>query len=350
MPRYPKSRSTARGHTLEAEVPGRWLRDHPLTTSGSAAGDRSPEAARLQAAVYSALGASQASRAARRRRISRAAGSARRSRSPATSRPCCKRHRGPVPRLRVVRQVGLEIRSGIRLRCAPPERTRLRPGGRGCAPSSPRSRNTSPAFRRSRSRTPASARGSAPTIERTRMFSEHAGNAGAQAHTPRTMRSIFTPARDARYSASMACGSTSAFILAMMRAGLPSRAFCCFAFDLGEDRLVQAERRLQQAAELGRLREARELQEELVHVLPHFVGTGEKAVIRVTARRARVIVAGAEVAVAPDAARFAADHEQAASRASCSPPRRTSRARRLPAGGSKARCSLLRRSVHAARR
>ena len=41
------------------------------------------------------------------------------------------------------------------------------------------------------------------------------------------MRSIFTPACEAAYSSSMICGSSSAFILAMMRAGLPSAA--CFA-------------------------------------------------------------------------------------------------------------------------
>ena len=36
-----------------------------------------------------------------------------------------------------------------------------------------------------------------PTIERTRMFSESFGTPGRSAHTPRTMRSTFTPACDA---------------------------------------------------------------------------------------------------------------------------------------------------------
>ena len=38
---------------------------------------------------------------------------------------------------------------------------------------------------------------------------------------PRTSRSIFTPAWDARYSARITSGSTSAFILATMRPSLP---------------------------------------------------------------------------------------------------------------------------------
>ena len=41
---------------------------------------------------------------------------------------------------------------------------------------------------------------------------------------PRTQRSTRTPACDAAYSASMTDRSTSAFIFAKMRAGLPARA------------------------------------------------------------------------------------------------------------------------------
>ena len=141
------------------------------------------------------------------------------------------------------------------------------------------------------------------------MFSETPGMPGRSAHTPRTMRSIFTPAREARYSASITCGSTSAFIFAMMRAGRPARACSRLALDLRDDRFVQAERRLQQAAQLRRLREARELQEQLVHVLADLVVAGEKAVVRVGARGARVVVAGAEVAVAANATGLAPDDQ-----------------------------------------
>src|SRR3990167_7253986 len=63
-----------------------------------------------------------------------------------------------------------------------------------------------------------------PITERTRMFSDRPAMPGLSAHTPRTMSSIFTPAPEARYSSSMICGSSSEFILPMMRAGLPPEA------------------------------------------------------------------------------------------------------------------------------
>ena len=47
---------------------------------------------------------------------------------------------------------------------------------------------------------------------------------GRSAHAPRTIRSIFTPACDASYSARITASSINAFILAVIRAGLPSRA------------------------------------------------------------------------------------------------------------------------------
>ena len=56
------------------------------------------------------------------------------------------------------------------------------------------------------------------------MRSDTPGTPGRRQHTPRTMRSISTPAREARYSAWMMVGSVSALSLAMMRAGLPARA------------------------------------------------------------------------------------------------------------------------------
>ena len=70
------------------------------------------------------------------------------------------------------------------------------------------------------------------------MFSETPGTPGRSAQMPRTIRSIFTPAIDARYSAWMICGSISAFILAMMRAGRPARACVDLAL-----RLLAASRR-----------------------------------------------------------------------------------------------------------
>lgn len=47
---------------------------------------------------------------------------------------------------------------------------------------------------------------------------------GFKPQMPRTMRSMRTPACEARYSAWITCGSVNAFIFAMMRAGRPARA------------------------------------------------------------------------------------------------------------------------------
>ena len=61
-------------------------------------------------------------------------------------------------------------------------------------------------------------------IERTRMFSDSPLTPGRRAQPPRTIRSIFTPAREASYSALIVDSSVSAFIFAMTRAGLPAAA------------------------------------------------------------------------------------------------------------------------------
>src|SRR5450755_4506703 len=62
-------------------------------------------------------------------------------------------------------------------------------------------------------------------IERTWIFSEMPGMPGRRQQTPRTIRSIRTPAAEARYSAWMIVTSVSAFSFATMRAGLPARAW-----------------------------------------------------------------------------------------------------------------------------
>src|SRR3989454_1075622 len=58
----------------------------------------------------------------------------------------------------------------------------------------------------------------------TRMVSETPGSPGRRQQMPRTTSSIATPPCDARYSASMTDGSTSAFIFTMIRAARPWRA------------------------------------------------------------------------------------------------------------------------------
>ena len=58
----------------------------------------------------------------------------------------------------------------------------------------------------------------------TRILSEMPGIPGRRQQMPRMIRSIFTPACEARYKRAIVCGSTNEFILAMIRAGLPASA------------------------------------------------------------------------------------------------------------------------------
>jgi len=71
-----------------------------------------------------------------------------------------------------------------------------------------------------------------PIIERTRMFSVRPGTRGRRQQKPRIIKSIGTPASDARHKASIMSGSSSWFILATIRAGRPARWFsipCCIS-------------------------------------------------------------------------------------------------------------------------
>ncbi len=84
-----------------------------------------------------------------------------------------------------------------------------------------------------------------------------------------------------------------------------------FASNLEDHGVVHAERRLHEFLELRGLGQAGELQEQLVHVLPDLIVAGEQAVVGVGTRGPWMIVAGAQVAVAPDSARLAPhDHGQ----------------------------------------
>src|SRR5258705_137231 len=62
-------------------------------------------------------------------------------------------------------------------------------------------------------------------MEMTRILDESPGTPGRRQHMPRTIRSIRTPASLARYSSSIRRRSTRPFILAMIRAGRPARAW-----------------------------------------------------------------------------------------------------------------------------
>ena len=65
-----------------------------------------------------------------------------------------------------------------------------------------------------------------PTMERTVIFSLTPGIPTLRQQIPRTIRSIFTPAADASYNASIIPGSQREFIFATMRASRP----CCACF------------------------------------------------------------------------------------------------------------------------
>ena len=101
-----------------------------------------------------------------------------------------------------------------------------------------------------------------------------------------------------------------AFILATMRAGLPARAAFASLPMYSIIALCRAEGGLQEAAQLGRGAEARELHEDAVHVLADVGVRGEEAVVGVDAGGAGVVVAGAEVGVALEARPLAPHHEQ----------------------------------------
>jgi hypothetical protein len=125
---------------------------------------------------------------------------------------------------------------------------------------------------------------------------------------PRTTSSTCTPAREARYSASITCGSVRAFMLRddACRLAAAARGLARISF---QQRRVQGERRLQQQSQLWRARQAGELQEDLVHVEADGLVRGQQPVVGVGARRAPVVVAGAQVAVAADAIALA-PHDQ----------------------------------------
>ena len=120
------------------------------------------------------------------------------------------------------------------------------------------------------------------------------------------------PAWDARYSASITVGSTSAFILAMMRAGRPGLARCRrFAVDQLDHLLPQAERRDHELPPAPPLGVAGQEVEQRGGVLAELGLGGEQAQVGVEPRGRGVVVAGGEVDVAADAVRLAAHHQRA---------------------------------------
>src|SRR6266581_4344425 len=83
-----------------------------------------------------------------------------------------------------------------------------------------------------------------------------------------------------------------------------------FAANGGEQARMQSEWRLPEVAQAGGLAEAGDFLEEVADVLADFLVAGQQAEVGVEPRRARMVVAGAEMDVAAVAAFFAAQHHQ----------------------------------------
>ena len=81
------------------------------------------------------------------------------------------------------------------------------------------------------------------------------------------------------------------------------------AVDAFDHALEQGERRLQQPFHLVDLAQRGELQEDVVHVLADLLVVGEQAVIGVQPRRARVVVAGAQMRVVTQTFFFPPHHQ-----------------------------------------
>ena len=92
--------------------------------------------------------------------------------------------------------------------------------------------------------------------------------------------------------------------------GLAGACVARLAIDALQHARVQRERRLQQALELDRRRQARELAEDQVDIVADVRIGGDQAEVGVRARGAGVVVARAQVHVAAQLAAFAAHDEQ----------------------------------------
>ncbi len=137
-----------------------------------------------------------------------------------------------------------------------------------------------------------------PTMLRTRMRSLMPRMPGFSEQMPRTIRSTCTPACEARYNSCTTFLSSSEFTLAMMRAGLPARAWSAsrairFAIALG-----QVDRRHQQRVVVRLLGVGGQKIEHVVHRKRHLRIRRQQAQIGVEGRRGRVVVAGAQMGIA----------------------------------------------------
>ena len=122
------------------------------------------------------------------------------------------------------------------------------------------------------------------------------------------------------------------------------------ALDQPQEPPPQAGRRHHQLLQARRIGVAGQRVEERGRVLGDRLRRRHQAEVGVDARGPLVVVAGAEVHVAPQALRRCAARSGRSSRASCSRGRRRSRARRPPRARAPSGCCAPRRSAPSARR
>ena len=112
-------------------------------------------------------------------------------------------------------------------------------------------------------------------IERTRMFSVRPGTPGRRQQNPRMMRSMGTPAWDASHRASIMSGSSSWFILTMMRRGLAGALVLDLAMDQFEQPRPHGERSNQQRVEVRLVGMTGKVVEQIDDILSNADVTGE---------------------------------------------------------------------------
>ena len=188
------------------------------------------------------------------------------------------------------------------------------------------------------------------TIETTSMFALTPGTPGRSAQMPRTLSRMRTPRSrrgvqrlddlvvDERVHLGDDLGR-------LARLGPPP-----LAIDQLEEPAAQAGRRHHQLLQARRIRIAGQRVEERRRVLGDRLRRRHQPEVGVDARRPLVVVAGAEVHVAPQALRACAGRSGRSSRASCSRGRRRSRARRPPRARAPTGCCAPRRTAPSARR
>ena len=137
--------------------------------------------------------------------------------------------------------------------------------------------------------------------EMTRMFSVRPGTPGGSTQKPRTIRSIGTPACEARTSASQ-----TAAVLELVHLGDdPRRPAGLLVLDLPLDHRQEAvahvDRRDQQLGVVALERTAGQVVEQIDHVAGQRRVAGEQAQVGVEPGRLDVVVAGADVGVAAQA-------------------------------------------------